>query len=38
MSKQGMTGMDLAAQEMLGIAETLADEQCTCQAARRDGR
>jgi uncharacterized protein (TIGR03083 family) len=27
MSKQGMTGMDLAAQEMLGVAETLTDEQ-----------
>jgi uncharacterized protein (TIGR03083 family) len=27
MSKQGMIGMDLAAQEMLGIGETLTDEQ-----------
>ena len=27
MSKQGMIGMDLATQEMLGVAETLTDEQ-----------
>jgi uncharacterized protein (TIGR03083 family) len=27
MSKQGMTGMDLAAREMLGVGETLTDEQ-----------
>jgi hypothetical protein len=27
MSKQGMIGMDLAAQEMLGVGETLTDEQ-----------
>ena len=27
MSKQGMIGMDVAAQEMLGVGETLTDEQ-----------
>ena len=27
MSKQGMTGMDVAAQEMLGVGETLTEEQ-----------
>jgi hypothetical protein len=33
-----MTGMELAIQEMLGVAETLTDEQWHLPAARRDGR
>jgi hypothetical protein len=38
MSEQGMIGMDLAAQEVLGVGEPSPRSNGNCRAARKDGR